>query len=37
MGAKFLAGNQFHFLLYLCTVEIAPVAILVKLVLLQTR
>lgn len=35
--AKFLAGNQFHFLLYLCTVEIAPVAILVKLVLLQTR
>jgi hypothetical protein len=37
VAAKFLAGNQFHFLLYLCTVEIAPVAILVKLVLLQTR
>jgi hypothetical protein len=37
VGAKFLAGNQFHFLLYLCTVEIAPAAILVKLVLLQTR
>jgi hypothetical protein len=37
VASKFLAGNQFHFLLYLCTVEIAPVAILVKLVLLQTR
>ena len=34
---KFLAGHQFHFLLYLCTVEIAPVVILVKLVLLQMR
>lgn len=31
LGLKFLAGNQFHFLLYLCSVEIAPVLLLVKL------
>lgn len=31
IGSKFLAGNQFHFLLYLCIVEIAPVLFLVKL------
>jgi hypothetical protein len=37
MCTKFLAGHQFHFLLYLCIVEIAPVVILIKLVLLQIR
>jgi hypothetical protein len=31
-----LMTNQFHFLLYICTVEIAPVFILIKFVLLQT-
>lgn len=30
-----LITNQFHFLLYLCTVEIAPVFVLLKIVLLQ--
>ncbi|HMX41355.1 MAG TPA: DUF4271 domain-containing protein, partial [Saprospiraceae bacterium] len=35
IGAKFLAVSQFHFLLYLCTVEIAPVLFLVKLAILQ--
>jgi hypothetical protein len=37
LATKFLAGHQFHFLLYLCTVEIAPVVILIKLVLLQMQ
>lgn len=36
IGQKFLSGNLFHFLLYLCAVEIAPVAILVKLALLAS-
>lgn len=35
IGSKFLAGNQFQFLLYLCSVEIAPVLILVKIILNQ--
>lgn len=35
IGVKFLGGDQFHFLLYLCAVEIAPVAILLKLAMLQ--
>jgi Domain of unknown function (DUF4271) len=30
IGAKFLASSQFHFLTYLCVVEIAPIAILVR-------
>jgi len=29
---NFLAANKFHFFLYLCAVEIAPVLVLVKLV-----
>jgi len=33
IGTKFLADDQFHFLLYLCIVEIAPILFLVKLVL----
>ena len=37
IGQKFLSGNLFHFLLYLCTVEIAPVFILVKLATLASN
>ena len=37
IGQKFLSGNLFHFLLYLCTVEIAPVIILVKLAMLASE
>ncbi|MFN0215090.1 MAG: DUF4271 domain-containing protein [Saprospiraceae bacterium] len=36
IAAKFLSQSPFHFLLYLCTVEIAPVLLLVKLALMQT-
>ncbi len=35
IGAKFLAAAQFHFLLYLCAVEIAPLLTLIKLALAQ--
>ncbi len=31
IGSKFLVGSQFHFLLYLCAAEIAPVLILFKM------
>lgn len=31
IGAKFLVMHKFHFLLYLCTVELAPVLILAKI------
>ncbi len=37
IGRKFLSGNLFHFLLYLCTVEIAPVFILIKLAMLTKQ
>ena len=37
IGLKILANNQFHFLLYLCTVEVAPVLLLIKLALNQTN
>lgn len=30
IGARFIMHNKFHFLLYLCTVEIAPMAVLYK-------
>ena len=30
---RFIGSHQFHFLLYICTVEIAPVLILVKLII----
>jgi len=33
LANRFLAFHQFHFLLYICTVEIAPVVILVKVIL----
>jgi len=36
IGLKFLSQSPFHFLLYFCTVEIAPVLLLVKLALMQT-
>lgn len=36
IGSKFLAVSQFHFLLYLCTVEIAPVLFIVKVAMTQT-
>ncbi len=35
IGSKFLGTDQFHFLLYLCTVEIAPVLLIVKLAMIQ--
>ena len=34
ISGKYLVLNKFHFLLYLCTVEIAPVIVLIKLILL---
>ena len=37
IGQKFLRGHLFHFLLYLCSVEIAPVAILIKLTMLASN
>ena len=37
IGSKFLADNLFHFLLYLCAVEIAPVLLLIKLALIQAK
>jgi hypothetical protein len=37
IGFKYLIEDQFHFLLYLCTVEIAPVMFLVKLALDQAK
>lgn len=36
IGSKFLAGDQFHFLLYLCTVEVAPILLLTKLAIMQS-
>ncbi len=36
ISTKFLADNQFHFLLYLCAVEIAPVILVLKLAMIQT-
>ena len=36
IGSKFLGSAPFHFLLYLCVVEILPLVILTKLALLQT-
>ncbi|MBL7827154.1 MAG: DUF4271 domain-containing protein [Saprospiraceae bacterium] len=35
IGSKFLSSSPFHFLLYLCTVELAPVLFIVKLALMQ--
>jgi hypothetical protein len=35
IGSKILNSSPFHFLLYLCAVEIAPVLLLVKLAIMQ--
>ncbi|MCB0527527.1 MAG: DUF4271 domain-containing protein [Saprospiraceae bacterium] len=37
ISSKFLADHQFHFLLYLCAVEIAPVVLVAKLVMIQAK
>ncbi|MBK7939587.1 MAG: DUF4271 domain-containing protein [Lewinellaceae bacterium] len=37
ISTKFLADNQFHFLLYLCAVEIAPVILVIKLAMIQAN
>ncbi|MCC6459930.1 MAG: DUF4271 domain-containing protein [Saprospiraceae bacterium] len=37
IGQKFFSGHLFHFLLYLCTIEIAPVIILIKLAMLASK
>ena len=36
IASKYLGFHKFHFFMYLCTVEIAPVVVLVKLFLLTT-
>lgn len=36
IGSKYIFGSFFHFLLYLCTVEIAPFIILLKFLLVNT-
>jgi hypothetical protein len=33
IGNRFLAYHKFHFLLYICTVEIAPLVVLLKVLL----
>src|SRR5690606_10647559 len=33
LASKYLALHKFHFFMYLCTVEIAPVVIVIKLLL----
>jgi len=33
LGSRFLAFHKFHFLLYICTIEIAPVVIIAKLII----
>ena len=35
LGSKYLSFHKFHFFMYLCTVEIAPAVIVVKLLLLK--
>ena len=35
IGGRYLASHQFHFLLYICAVEIAPLLILIRLILNQ--
>lgn len=37
IGRKFLSDHLFHFLLYLCTAEIAPVFVLIKLAILAAK
>lgn len=35
IGGRYIASYQFHFLLYICTVEVAPVLILIRIILNQ--
>ncbi len=35
IGGRYIASHQFHFLLYICTVEIAPFLVLLRLILNQ--
>jgi Domain of unknown function (DUF4271) len=35
IGNRFIAGNKFHFLLYLCAVEIAPLLVIYKLAMVH--
>ena len=35
IGGRYIASHQFHFLLYICTVEIAPFLVLIRLILNQ--
>jgi hypothetical protein len=35
IGGRYIASHQFHFLLYICTLEIAPFLVLVRLILNQ--
>lgn len=37
IGTKFLANNQFHFLLYLCAAELTPMLFVVKLALQEAN
>ncbi|MBK6947363.1 MAG: DUF4271 domain-containing protein [Haliscomenobacter sp.] len=37
IGNKFLIAHRFHFLLYICTVELSPVLIFIKLVFDQSQ
>lgn len=37
IGSRFIPLHIFHFLLYICTAEIAPVAVLVKLIMNQLQ
>jgi len=36
VGGRFIAVHKFHFLLYLCAVEVAPVLVLIKLISLNS-
>ncbi|MEM9917105.1 MAG: DUF4271 domain-containing protein [Bacteroidota bacterium] len=36
LASRYISMHKFHFFMYLCTVEIAPVIVLLKLVLLKT-
>lgn len=37
IGNKFLFGNKFHFFIYLCVVEISPVIVLFKMIVLANK
>ena len=37
IGGKFLSFHKFHFFMYLCTAELAPLALVIKLALNQLQ